>query len=277
MKRYIGIDLGGTSIKGGAIEAGKIVQQQSRSTCAQEGGEKTLQQLYDLIEELRTANTVAIGIGVPSVVDRKRGTVYNVQNIKDWDEVHLRDLIESRFSLPTYIDNDANCFAIGERMFGAGGEFEHFVGVTLGTGVGGGIIQQGELLQDANCGSGEFGELPYKDSILEAYCASGYFTKNGQGTGAEIYQRALEGDAASIALLTEFGTHIGALVKMIVLTVDPQAIIFGGSISTAFPLFEKGLHQALSDFPYPNSLKNLTLLPSTLQNSGILGAAALCL
>lgn len=277
MKRYIGVDLGGTSIKAGAIEDGKIVQQLTNSTCAAVGGERTLQQLYDLIEQLLTPNTVAIGIGVPSVVDRKRGIVYNVQNIKNWEEVHLRKLVQERFSLPTYIDNDANCFAMGERMFGAGKLFNHFVGITLGTGVGGGIVQGGKLLEDANCGSGEFGELPYKDSILEAYCASGFFAKKGEGSGAELFKKAEQGDPSSIAIFNEFGVHVAALIKMIVLTIDPQAIIIGGSISTAFPLFEKSLQQALLDFPYPQSIQHLTIMPSTLSNSGILGAAALCL
>ncbi|MGL4520031.1 MAG: ROK family protein [Phocaeicola sp.] len=277
MKHYIGIDLGGTSIKGGVVSGNLIIKEQSVETCAQEGGEQTLTQLYKLIDELLTPQTVAIGIGVPSVVDRVNGIVYDVQNIKDWNRVALRELVESRFGLPVSIDNDANCFAVGEKQFGAGQAFNHFVGITLGTGVGGGIIQNGKLLQDANCGSGEFGELPYKDSIVEAYCASGYFARKGMGTGAEVAEKARQGDPVCMAIFHEFGLHLAALVKMIVLTIDPQAILIGGSISHSFPLFQESLHQALKEFPYQNSLKNLTIAPSTLQNSGILGAAALCL
>lgn len=79
---------------------------------------------------------VAIGIGVPSVVDREKGIVYNVVNIPHWEEVHLKEILEACFSVPVYVDNDANCFALGERIFGEGKTVDNFVGLTLGTGLG---------------------------------------------------------------------------------------------------------------------------------------------
>jgi len=89
-------------------------------TRALEGGITTINVLKEIICQLKTDKTIAIGIGVPSVVDRKRGIVYNVQNIKDWDEVHLKSLLENEFNVPVYVDNDANCFAYGEKIFGKG-------------------------------------------------------------------------------------------------------------------------------------------------------------
>ena len=114
MENIIGIDIGGTSIVGGRIEGDIIVAQVSADTHAQEGGEKTLDILKGVIRQLMTIDTRAIGIGVPSVVDREKGIVYNVQNIKNWDEVYLKSLLEAEFALPVHIDNDANCFAYGE-------------------------------------------------------------------------------------------------------------------------------------------------------------------
>ena len=276
MKHIIGIDLGGTTIKGGLIEGQHIIKEEVADTRASEGGEITLNALKNVIRKLKTDKTVAIGIGVPSVVDREKGIVYHVQNIKDWDEVHLKFLLEEEFNLPVHIDNDANCFVKGERIYGLGQQFENFVGITLGTGVGGGIIQKGNLLSDANCGSGEFGEIPYLDGILEQQCGSFFFVNNYDTTGYEVAQKAEQGDKKALEIMREYGKHIAVLVKMIVLTVDPQAIIFGGAIANSLPLFEKSMYEHLVNFPFPNSIKKLKILKSELNNPGILGAAALC-
>ena len=276
MKQIIGIDLGGTTIKGGLIEGQNLVKEEVADTRAPEGGEVTLTVLKDVIRKLKTDKTHAVGIGVPSVVDRKKGIVYHVQNIKDWDEVQLRRLLEEEFNVPVHIDNDANCFAMGERIYGVGRQFENFVGITLGTGVGGGIIQQGKLLKDANTGSGEYGEMPYLDGILEQYCGSFFFTNNYGTTGYEVALKAGQGDKKALEIMREYGKHIAVLVKMIVLTVDPQAIIFGGAIAKSLPLFKESMCEHLNDFPYPNSIKNLKIVGSELNHSGILGAAALC-
>ena len=99
MKHIIGIDLGGTTIKGGLIEGQNIINEEVADTRASEGGEVTLNALKEVIRKLKTDETRAIGIGVPSVVDRAKGIVYHVQNIKDWDEVHLKWLLEEEFNL----------------------------------------------------------------------------------------------------------------------------------------------------------------------------------
>lgn len=277
MKNVLGIDIGGTTIVGGRIEGNAIAEQISADTNALEGGNKTLNILIDVIKKLITNETTAVGIGVPSVVDRERGIVYNVQNIKGWDEVHLKEILEKEFNIPVFVDNDANCFAYGEKIFGKGKEFEHFAGITLGTGVGGGIIQNNHLLKDANCGSGEFGELPYLDSILEEYCGSRFFTRTSNISGYEAALNAKKGDSESIKLFNEYGKHIAVLVKYILLIIDPQAIIFGGSIARSFDLFKESMYEELKNFPYPNSVKNIKILTSELQSTGVLGAGALCI
>lgn len=261
---------------GGRIEGDRIVEQLSAGTNASEGGEKTLGILKEVIAKLKTDDTRAIGIGVPSVVDREKGIVYNVQNIRDWDEVHLKSILEAEFGMPVHIDNDANCFAYGEKIYGKGKEFENFVGITLGTGVGGGIVQRDHLLSDSNCGSGEFGEIPYLDSILEEYCGSRFFTRAANQSGYEVALKARDGDTPSIDLYNEYGKHIAVLVKIILLVLDPQAIIFGGSITRSFDLFEESMYDNLKDFPYPKSVEKIHILTSDLDNIGILGAGALC-
>lgn len=276
MGHIIGIDLGGTTIKGGLVEGQNIVRTATVDTRASEGGEVTMNALKSVIRELKTDKTSVIGIGVPSVVNRQEGIVYHVQNIKDWDKVHLKSLLEEEFGLPVFIDNDANCFAMGERIYGAGQQFDNFVGITLGTGVGGGIIQQGKLLHDANTGAGEYGEMPYLDGILEQYCGSFFFINQHNTSGFNVAQQAEQGDKKALEIMHEYGKHIAVLVKMIVLSVDPQAIIFGGAIANSLHLFRESMYGHLTDFPYPNSISKLRILKSELQNPGILGAASLC-
>ncbi|HBG40753.1 MAG TPA: sugar kinase [Porphyromonadaceae bacterium] len=275
MKHLIGIDIGGTTIKGGLVKDRDLIKQTVRDTEADKGGEITLMILEEIIDRLKTVETTGIGIGVPSVVDSAQGIVYHVQNIRNWEEVHLKSILEEKFGLPVFINNDANCFAMGERIYGLGRQFENFVGITLGTGVGGGIIQRGRLLADVNCGSGEYGEMPYHGGKLEEYCGSFFFTKKNT-TGREIAFKAEKGDQAAIEIMNEYGKHVAALVKMVVLSVDPQAIIFGGAISNSLHLFKEAMYRNLTDFPFPNSIKKLSILKSELQNIGILGAAALC-
>jgi glucokinase len=276
MENIIGVDIGGTSIVGGRIEGNRIVEQVTTDTHAQEGGDKTLDVLKEVTRQLKTSETKAIGIGVPSVVDREKGIVYNVQNIKDWEEIHLKSILEKEFDIPVYLDNDANCFAYGEKIFGKGRAFKNFVGITLGTGVGGGIIQNHHLLLDSNGGAGEFGEIPYLDSILEDYCGSRFFTRTTGLSAYDIALKAREGDAQSINVYNEYGRHMAVLVKIIILILDPQAIIFGGSISQSFELFRDSMYENLKDFPYPRSVTKIQILTSDLLHMGILGAGALC-
>ena len=277
MKNIIGIDLGGTSIKGGRIEGESIVMQASADTQAALGGEVTIGVLKGVISKLINNETEAIGIGVPSVVDRKEGIVYNVQNIAGWDEVPMKSILEKEFGIPVYIDNDANCFAYGEKIFGKGKDLKNFVGVTLGTGVGSGIIQNGHLLSDANCGSGEFGEIPYMGAKLEDYCGSRFFTKGTDSNGYEISLKARAGEAEAIRKFEEYGEHLAYLIKLIVLTLDPEAVIFGGSIAGSFDLFHESIRANFGDFSYPKSLEKLLIMASEQKDCGILGAGSLCI
>lgn len=277
-KAYIGVDLGGTNMRAGRIENGKLVKQSSAPTPKDARNcDETLVALISVIQEVWNGDVTAIGIGVPSVVDRKEGVVYNVMNIPHWEKVPLKDILEARFSVPVYVDNDANCFALGERIFGVGQEYENFVGLTLGTGLGGGIIQKGKLLADANCGSGEFGMLPYQGQVLEYYCSGSYFMNVWGVEGKEMYERAMRRDEQALEAYRQLGVHVAAAIKMVVLTVDPGMIVFGGSVASAHSLFEESMYEDLKDFAYPNSIKNLRICFSTLENPGLFGAASLCI
>lgn len=272
----LGIDIGGTSIVGGKIEDGRIVGQSKAGTRASEGGDVSLGVLKSVVAELVDGQTRAIGVGVPSVVDRKTGIVYNVQNIAGWDEVDIRGILEREFGLPVFVDNDANCFAFGEKIFGKGREFSNFVGVTLGTGVGSGIISAGRLLPDANCGSGEFGEVRIGGVKFDDWCGSHFFPDETGMSGAELSALARKGDAKALKAFEEYGRRLSELIKLIVLVLDPEAVIFGGSIAKSFGFFGDAIRANLADFPYPKSIEKLRILASDSNDSGVLGAASLC-
>lgn len=270
----IGVDLGGTSISLGKLSQGKLIEKHSAPTPSSSELEESLLVFKNTIRPYITLDVRGIGIGVPSVVDTQKGIVYNVANIPAWEEVHLKDILEKEFNVPVFLNNDANCFAIGEKRFGSCQAYQNIVGITIGTGVGSGIVINGELYEGVNTGAGEIGEIPYLDGVFEHYCASGFFTKYNT-TGKDSAEKAKKGDEEAIQLWHEFGLHFGKLIHTVLLAYDPEAIIFGGSISNAYQLFEAGMKESLQKFPFPKSLEKLDFKISSDPDIAILGAAAL--
>jgi glucokinase len=234
-----------------------------------------LAQVYALLDRMPVMEAASIGAGVPSVVDVDTGVVYDVQNIPSWTEVPLADRLYERYGVPVYVQNDANCFALAEYHFGTDGEPSPMVGLIVGTGFAGGIVIEGNLLSGRNCGAGEFGTAPYKDSIYEHYCAGLFFERQHGTTGAAAFERAQAGDEEALALFEEFGTHLGRAIQSVLYAVDPAHVVLGGSVRHAYPFFEAAMWAELETFAFPRALDTLTLEVSELEHAGVLGAAAL--
>lgn len=276
-RTVIGVDLGGTNVRAGRVADGTILQEANRKVSSDAAEEIILEEIADTIQEVMTSETTAIGIGVPSVVDVKSGVVYNVENIPSWQEVHLKRFLEGRFSVTAYVNNDVNCFVLGEHSFGQGRNHGSIVGLALGTGLGGGIIVDNKLYEGASCGAGEFGMVPYRDHILEHYCSGEFFRMVHQTDGAAVLRRAQDGDQSAQAIFDEFGEHIGNAIILVLHTVDPELIILGGSVSKAFEYFEAGMCRQLQTFAFPKTIESLEIVCSTLPNVAVLGAASLYL
>ena len=212
---------------------------------------------------------------MPSVVDVNKGIVYNVLNIPSWEEVALRDIVEKEFNLPVSVNNDVNCFILGEHRFGLARKFRSVIGMAIGTGLGSGIIIDNHLYAGKNCGAGEIGMLPYKDSVLENYVCNRFFEDSLGIDAFEAHDAALKGSPKAIEVWEEFGVHLAAVIKAIMYTYDPEAIVMGGSIAKANRFFQDSMLESMQDFAYPESLKKLTLLLSENENIALLGAAAL--
>ncbi|HEV3224837.1 MAG TPA: ROK family protein [Puia sp.] len=274
-KKIIGIDLGATNIRGGLVNGTRLSGMNSKRINSSGSVEDVMNDMYEIIDGLMENDVSAIGIGVPSVVDVKLGIVYDVQYIPSWKEVHLKKILEERYRIPVLVNNDANCFAIGEYYFGKGTGNENMIGLTIGTGLGAGIIINWHLYAGPNCGAGEFGMVDYLDHCYEYY-ASGQFFQNVYNTdGEEIFEKAKSGDFRSMQLYREMGKHLGNAIKLIMYTYDPSLIILGGSVRFAYPYFQETMWQRIQTFAYTKSVENLRIELSELENSGILGAAGL--
>ncbi|MGH2645763.1 MAG: ROK family protein, partial [Chitinophagaceae bacterium] len=127
-----------------------------------------------------------------------------------------------------------------------------------------------------NCGAGEFGMVNYLDKYFEYYASGQFFKNKYKVDGEEIFHKAEKGDKEALEMFEELGTHLGNAVKMILYTYDPEVIIVGGSIKDAYPFYKKSLWREIRNYAYPKSLERFQIVISTLKNSGVLGAAALC-
>jgi glucokinase len=271
----VGIDLGGTKVSVGTVTGGTLARVERREVPSQEAADVVLAAIVDVIGEVFDDSVVGIGCGVPSVVDVDEGIVFDVENIPSWKEMPLKAALEDRFGVSVSVNNDANAFAVGEHVFGSGRDYSDMVGLTLGTGMGTGVIVNGRLYSGSNCGVGEIGMMAHKGLTLEEHCSGPFFQREYGVAGDEIYRRARAGGTEAIAAFDRFGFELSEAVMIALYAYDPQAVIFGGSISAAYDLFEPSLRQGLERFAYRRVIERLVMAPSTLENSAVLGAAAL--
>lgn len=271
----LGVDLGGTNVRAGLVKNDRLVEVVSSPINGQGSQREIVEQIFRVVDPLIQKGLKGIGVGVPSVVDLKRGIIYDVVNIPSWKRVPLKALLEKRYRIPVYINNDANCFAVGEKYFGQAKKYNHVVGLIVGTGLGAGVITNGKLYSGANCGAGEFGMISYLGHNYEYY-ASGQFFKNVYKTsGKELFERAKSGDKEALRIFSEFGNHLGEAVKTILYAADPDIIILGGSVSKAYRFFKQAMWKSIKTFVYSLVLKNIKIGVSRVRNIAILGAAAL--
>lgn len=271
----LGIDIGGTNLNFGLVEDGKVLQTRRVPSFNRAATlEQTMDHLATNISAILRHDVEKIGIGVPSIVDIEKGIVYDTLNIPSWKEVHICDILQKKFGIPVAVNNDANCFAWGVyQSMPEAQRPKSLVVITLGTGIGFGVVIDGKLFCGAHCGAGELCCLPYKDSILEDYCSKKFFS--AQGWEPKQAAKAAEaGDPQALDLFEEYGQHLGQLVANVLYAYDPAHIVLAGGIANAYPFFCDSVKDFLQkNFAYPNYFKDLKLTTCTDDAISLIGAS----
>ena len=312
----IGIDLGGSAIRLSSVDGnGKI--RYSKRVDISERREKEhiicsiLTNIKKLItiEKSRGNEVLAIGIGSPGIINLKRGVVITSPNFKDWKDVRLRAILEKESSLPVILDNDANAAAYGEKWRGAGRKVNSLVCLTMGTGIGGGIILNGEVWHGADGMAGEIGHMTVNpagprcncgnNGCLEAYSSATGMVRsaaasiksgkrsilkklsngdNSKITAKMIYESALNGDRLSLEILAEAGKYLGIAIASLINILNPEMIVLAGAVAGAWDLFMPTTRQEINKRAFNVLAERTKIVPGKLIDSaGIVGAAGLAL
>jgi len=269
----LGVDIGGTKIASALGVNGNLYYNKTIATPSESSEEEVLETIVEQISSYKKYGFREIGIGSPGLVDTAQGIIYHLANIPSFKEVNLKLYLENIFEVPVHINNDANCFVLGEFLQAQ--QYRHMVGITLGTGIGTGIIANGKLYSGHQCGAGEWGGASYLNKTYEDYCSGKFFRTRTGLSPKELYAKALENDSLALAVFQEFGTHLGKLINQVLFAYAPEAIVLGGSISKAFPFFKDSLNQLIRTFPYKAIRNNLHIYVSTTEDAAIHGAISL--
>lgn len=272
------LDIGGTKVNFGRYRQGAIEQNNVKLFDAHADAPSILAFLVEGIREQLQPDTVAIAIGVPTIVDLATGHICDAVNIPAWQDYPLKSTLEQVFDIDVYINNDVNCFVAGEYAFGGAAEHgKHVVGVCLGTGFGTGLILNNTLYTGQDCCAGELGGIPYLNGTLDDYCSGSFFKKHHGIDGGQLAELARSGDKSAQAIFNDFAQHLAKAISYLMFVINPKVIVIGGSVAKSFDLFIEPLERALDEFPYKKVRNGLTIKQGQLDNAALLGAAYLYL
>ena len=303
-----GIDIGGTSVKLGIVRSGQalgVVAQRSIPTRPSDPAEVFARRVADAVLELVGSSGQKItgaGVGCPGLIDPKKGMVTKSPNLPNLPGFPLRDALRARLGVDVEIQNDANAAALGEWLYGPNKGVSNLIMITLGTGVGGGVICDGHLLSGADNAAAELGhvKIDFEDSAapcgcgmkgcIEAYAGAGGIARlakqvlganhptlrDGALTTREISESAKAGDAPARQALERVGEYIGRALSIFIDTFNPEVIVLGGGASAAIEWFRPGINRALDRYcSFPETRKRCRIERSAFPDDiNVIGAAA---
>ena len=312
----IGVDLGGTKVSAGAVsrDGARIVGVRNIETQAELGAEGVVDRIIGLIEGVildatqetgaKRKDFVGIGIGAPGPLDRKNGIVIVAPNL-GWRDFPLRDRVQSRLGLPASLDNDANCATVGEWWLGAARGGRNVVGITIGTGIGGGLIINGELYHGSSDVAGEIGHTTIDVNgrhckcgnygCLEAYASGPAIATrarealvredtaselrtmvNGQIdtiTAETVYRAAKRGDALANEIVRDTARYLGAGIATLLNVVNPDVVVVAGGVTLAGEALFGPLRAEVRRRAFKPAVQGVRIVPAELQGTaGIVGA-----
>ncbi len=286
MKKYIGLDIGGTKIHGALVDAnGKILEERFVETEVQKGKKHVLNKIFLVIDELYSKDVLGIGIGSPGPLDIKKGKILNTPNLP-LKNFFLRDAIYKKYKIKTILDNDANCFVLGEACFGIAKGKKSVVGLTMGTGIGGGIVLDGKIFHgknnaghighsyiDISADLGHCGHYGCVESLIGKYAIIDRAKEIGFDTPYDLYKAAVSKNKKAKELWVGVGFYLGVTCANIMNILDPEIIVIGGNVAGAYEFFEKEMNE---------TAKKVAVVPATkivksklMSKAAVLGAAKL--
>ncbi|MBD3245811.1 MAG: ROK family protein [Candidatus Omnitrophica bacterium] len=289
-KGYLGIDWGGTVLKSGVVTAGgELVRKETVSSRRLAEPDSLFKYVARLLDRFQRYRVAGIGIGAPGILDPRRGQIYSLPNVPGWERYPLKARLERRFSLPVFVENDVNLFALAEVRVGAARGKDRVLYLTLGTGLGGAVIWDGEILEGKTSAL-EVGHVPFSPKgrrcgcgavgCIETYVGNKYllqrYNRMNKAHPAqdvkEIYQRAMRKESQALALWDTFAVHLGKFLRGMMNIFNPQMVVLAGGVSGAFRLFRpKVLSVIRQEAMWPH-LEDFTLVRSKLKDGGIRGA-----
>ncbi|ASY18679.1 glucokinase [Candidatus Planktophila versatilis] len=307
----VGIDIGGTKVLGGVVdETGAIISRARRDTPA-EGGVALTQAIADVaLELMKDSEIESVGVSVAGFISADRKTILATPNIKDWNGVNLDYELTSRIGLPVVIENDANSAAWGEFKFGAGRGKENILMLTVGTGVGGGIVVNSNLHRGSFGIAAEIGHLRIVPNGLLCGCgAYGCFEQYGSGTallrhareaiqahpdrannilnrgdgsiegvkGSAITEAARDGDELALSIFEITGDYIGAGIASLAVILDPETVVIGGGVIDAGDILLNPIRTGMEKYmPFAGKHPHPQIVAAQLGNeAGLVGVADL--
>lgn len=302
-RQAIGIDFGGTSIKSAVVSEGRILHRGPViETRKYPSSEALLDALIAEVKALMAEPIEAIGVGLPGLVDSINGVVHTLSNVPGWRNVPLARLLYDATGTTCWIDNDANAMAYGEWRYGAGRDQRNVVFVTLGTGVGGGLVLDGKLYRGAQLGAGEIGQMSIDlhgkpgaygnfgaldkmvGNVQIAELAALRYAEAGQTVSAAecepkgLCEAAERGDAIALRVWQEIGEQIGGGLSNVIWLLNPDAVVIGGGVAKAGRVLFDPIRATIEARTCSVFHEQLVVLPAQLGNdAGIIGSASLAL
>ena len=296
----IGVDVGGTNIKIGLVdEQGRIAARVHLPTqrCAhsKEGLTRAIVQECQSLAKIRrldASQILGVGIGLPGLVNTQKGVVYSLTNIPGWKNVPLKKIIESRLKIPVFIDNDVNVMTLAEWKYGAGRGMKNMICITIGTGLGGGLIINDTLYRGEGFAAGELGHVPLNEKgqkcncggwgCLETYAGNRYLDVQARKifkkdiTLENVTRQANQGSHQAIAFWQEVGEHVGNGLTGVVNVLNPSCIVIGGGIAQAHRHMFKVIQETIKKRAMHVQGKMVRIFKSKLgSDAGVIGARVL--
>jgi glucokinase len=297
----VGVDLGGTNLRVAGVGArGDVIELFREPTLAREGPDQVIGRMIAAIARVsaRIASSggkvLGVVLGVPGIISSRDGTVVESPNLPGWRDVPLRDRVAAAIALPVLVENDANAAAFGEYWCGAGSGCASLVLLTLGTGVGGGLVLGGELWRGADGMAGEVGHITIEPGgrtcrcgnagCLETYASATAIVDSYRGlagleeavSAEEVHRRAHEGDPNARQAYREAGRALGLAFATLVNLLNPECIVVGGGVLPAWDLFMPAAEHELRRRAFSAPAARVRLAPAALGDlAGLTGAAGL--